>query len=114
MPTATATYLVEDGRTVTMDALIGDGQTGASVAFLGTEEIAAGPELRDVRLGDGSDVRGKVLVLSTTVVDIRPEHDKTSVNVILRGGHPEEFPIVQVATARPGGAVNYLTVVTFV
>ncbi len=114
MPTVTATYPVVDGSLVSVDVFIGDGQTGGSAVFLGEEEVASGAEVVDQALRDGAEIRGMVLVVSTTVVDIRPEHDHTSVRVILHGGLPDEFPIVQSATVRPGGAINYLTVVTFV
>ena len=56
----------------------------------------------------------RVIFQPSPGVDIRPEHDHTSVSVIHHGGLPDEFPIVQSATVRPGGAVNYLTVVTYV
>lgn len=114
MPTVTAKYPVKESERIMLDVIIGDGQAGGSAAFIGPEEKAAGPRIEGVNLGEGSDLRGKVLVVSSTVVDIRPEHDRTSVTVTLRGGYPDEFPIVQTATTTPSGAANYLTVVTFV
>lgn len=114
MPTMSVTYTVEPGRTVSFSARIGDGQTGGIAAFLGTEKVADGPEVEQHDLGEGEDLRGGVLVVSTTVVDVRPEHDRTSCVVELAGGHPDRMPIVQAQTAPTGGAVNYLTVIRFV
>jgi hypothetical protein len=114
MPTASVTYIVEDGRAVSLSVRIGDGQAGGSAAFLGTHKVAEGPEIEDHELGEGGHLRGRVLVVSTTVVDIRAEHDRTSAFVELRGGHPETMPVIQAQTAPTGGAVNYLTVVRFI
>lgn len=111
MPTTTTEYRVADAEAVLLDVWIGDAQAGGSVAYLGTRRVAAGRTIRDRELGPGEELRGRVLVVSTTVVDVQPSHDRTSVTVRLRGGTPAELPIVQSSSAAPGGAVNYLTVV---
>lgn len=114
MPTVTARYVVIDDGDVRLSVTIGDAQTGSSAAHLGRDLFAPGPDIQDVIVGQGAEIRGKVLVISTIVVDIRPEHDRSSVTVTLRGGHPEVFPLVQAATSSTGGAIPYLTVVSFV
>ena len=114
MPTSITTYPVTDGQPVTLDVTIGDGQAGGSSAYVGSTEAARGDRIEGVLLGSGDDLRGQTLVVSTTVVDVRPEHDHTSVAVLLKGGLPPEFPVVQAEGAIPGGSVNYLTVVRFV
>lgn len=114
MPTTSVVYQV-DPDPVMVDVVIGDGQTGGSAVFLGEDRVAqGGREMRGINLGPGDRLRGAVMVVSTTVVDIRPEHDRASTLVRLHGGFPDPMPVVQTATARPGGAVNFLTVIRFV
>lgn len=114
MPTVTTTYPVVDDREVTLSVTIGDAQAGGSSVFLGSTEKANGNPIPPTSLGLGSEVRGQTVVVSTTVVDVRPEHDHTSVTVTLAGGLPPEFPIHQAENTQPGGAVSYLTVVRLV
>jgi len=61
----------------------------------------------------GNPLRGKVLLVSTTVFDVQQATDRVSVRVDLTGGLPPDFPLVQASTAQ-GAPVNFLTVVTFV
>lgn len=114
MPTTVVSYHIRERQHVRLDVLIGDGQAGGSAAYLGTECIHPGPEITDLLLGAGDELHGQVLVVSSTVVDVRPEHDRTSVQVVLRGGDPIRMPVEQWAEASRSGAVNYLTVVRFV
>ena len=114
MPTATRTYSAADDQTVTVDVLIGDGQSGGSAVYLGADMLTGGPPVDALVVGTGRDIRGRFLTVSTTVVDIRPEHDNTSVTVTMKGGDPAELHVHQAAVTAPGGSVNYLTVVKFV
>lgn len=114
MPTVTLQYHVQAGVDITLDAIIGDGQAGGHAAFLGTVPVAQAPQQIHANLGDGADLVGRVLVVSSVAVDIQPVSDHVSVVVQLEGGHPSPLPIVQGADATPGGSVSFLTVVTFV
>lgn len=114
MPTTVVSYHIREHQHVRLDVLIGDGQAGGSAAYLGTLCVHPGPDISDLLLGTGDELIGVALVVSSTVVDVRPEHDRTSVQVVLRGGDPIRMPIEQSAEANRSGAVNYLTVVRFV
>jgi len=114
IPRKAVQYEVLDGRPITFSVLVGEQQSGGSVAYLGTALAAQGLEIHDHELGDGAALRGRVLVVSTAVVDVRPEHDRTSVVVRVRGGSPDALDVMQSQETTPGGAVNYLTVVRFV
>jgi hypothetical protein len=112
MPTQVADHEVRDSVPVFLTILIGEGQMGFSTVFLDQEKQAARREVRRLPLGDGAEARGKVLVVSTTVVDIRGEHDRTSVTVQLSDGIEQELR--QSEDAHESGVVNYLTVIRFV
>jgi hypothetical protein len=115
MPTVTQDYFVRLHEIVTLDATIGDGQGGGHSVFLGENLIAQGAmELRDVAVGMGSDIVNKVLVVSSTAVDVQTAHDRVSVEVVLRGGIPGVLPIAQTTDVDPGGNETFLTVITFV
>ena len=115
MPTVAQDYRVLPHETVTLDAMIGDGQGGGHSVFLGEELIAQGAsELRNVTVGVGSAIANKVLVVASTAVDVQSAHDNVSVEVVLRGGVPSVQPIEQTTMVEPGGNESFLTVITFV
>jgi hypothetical protein len=115
MPTVAQDYHVLPHEIVTVDATIGDGQAGGHSMFLGDNLIAEGAmELRNVVLGVGSAIANKVLVVSSTAVDVQAAHDNVSVEVVLRGGVPAVQPIEQTTMVEPGGTESFLTVITFV
>ena len=115
MPTVAQDYRVLPHETVTLDATIGDGQAGGHSVFLGEELIAQGAiELHNVTVGVGSAIANKVLVVSSTAVDVQASHDNVSVEVVLRGGVPDVQPIEQTTMVEPGGTESFLTVITFV
>ncbi len=112
MPTITGSYAVRGGEPVFVTVLIGDGQEGVSTIFLDQEKISSRVAVSRLPLGDGADLAGRTLVVSSTVVDIRNEHDHTSVTVVLANGRERRFP--QSEDAQPSGVVNYLTVINLV
>jgi hypothetical protein len=114
VPTVTQVYHVLPGAPVSLDVQIGDAQAGGHGVFLAGQLKAQGElVLKDVALGTGETLVGKVLVVSSVAVDIQPAHDHVSVQAVLRGGFPSPHTIVQAADAEPNGNVGFLTVVTF-
>jgi hypothetical protein len=112
VPTRVDDHPVTAGEDVYLTVLIGEGQSGVSTVFLDESKRAARTEVRRLLLGTGTELRGHVLVVSTTVVDIQQAHDRTSVTVVLGNGHERRY--AQQADATPSGVVNYLNVITFV
>jgi len=112
MPTRVDDYEVRDGDDVFLTVRVGEGQLGFSTAFVGEEKKTSRRDVSRVPLGAAAELRGKVLVVSTTVVDIQKEHDRTSVTVVLGNGSEAEYP--QSEDAHESGVVNYLNVVSFV
>jgi hypothetical protein len=103
-------YPVKDSD-VSLRVTIGEAQAGATSVFLGRDQMAGGPQAW--ALGAGTALRGKILVVSTVVVDVRPETDRTSVTLQLKNGDSESS-WTDTENAPTGGAVPYLFVVSFV
>lgn len=110
MPTITGTFAVTEGTNVRLSVVSGEGQLGHSTVFLGPKKVCSRQEVVDVDLGDGATLRGQVLVISTLVVDLNTQHDRTSVTVALREP-PKAFTQSEDATST--GTVSYLAVITF-
>lgn len=111
MPTHVDTYTVQDGETVFLTLQIGEGQPGYSTVMIGSEKKASRKVIKDLELGDGADLRGKVLITATTVVDLQQDHDRTSVTIKLTDGH--DLSKRKSQKADPSGVVVYLFVITF-
>lgn len=112
MPTSIGTYPVLDELEVRLEVEVGDGEQGESSASIGCVAVGAGNPIC-ASVGRGRELRGQMLVVSTTVIDRQPEADWTSVRVRLRSGAVRR-EYVQRQIAETGGVVSYLTVITFV
>jgi hypothetical protein len=91
---------------------VGEGQPGVTTVFFDHEKKASRQKVSRLPLGDGAEIRGKILVVSTTVVDLLKEHDRTSVTLVLANGTEQKFPDSEEAT--DSGLVNYLFAIRLV
>ena len=115
MPTVVAKYPVQNGQPVLLDVLIGDLQPGGSSVFVGEHNVITQEgDIVDHMLGNGEDLRGKALVVSTVVLDRNPSTDLTSTVVLLDGGTHPHTDIPQSDNPGPNGTSSFLTVVRFV
>ena len=112
MPIHIDTYAVQDGETVFLTLHIGEGQSGHSTVMIGSEKKASRKEITDLELGDGADLRRKVLITTTTVVDLQRDHDHTSVTLELTDGN--SLVKEQSQDADASGVVVYVFIITFV
>ncbi len=113
MPTEIIRYDVAESGSVRLDVTIGDGQQGHCTVLLGEQQIAAGPVIADLPVGEAAALRGSKLVVSALVRDVRPETDWTSATLGLRGGVQAQEHI-QRALSQGAPAVSYVYVVEFV
>lgn len=84
---------------ITLKIEIGYGQNAASIVYLDGKRIEGplneGAFERSFEVNLGKIRSGQKLTVSTTVLDIMPETDKTSVTVSLLGGKSDiEFPVL--------------------
>jgi|GEM_PF-4889047 len=118
MPSRFEKYTVTDDSSIVLDVLIGEAQPGGTTVFLGTNEIAhtepgkSGMNVKGLDLGKGANLRGKLLAISTDVLDLR-ETDKASVTIVLHDG-PVETNVTQSKDGSPFTSVNFLTVIEFI
>ncbi|HEY6359479.1 MAG TPA: hypothetical protein VIX63_00175 [Vicinamibacterales bacterium] len=78
-------YRVADGE-VRLAVSIGEGQTGLVSVFLGGVKISRSPAPIDLRVGEGSEIRDKLLEVRTIVNDVNSQTNKMSVTYQLTGG----------------------------
>ena len=109
--TDTNFYAVVPGQQVTIEVEIGDGQAGGTALLLNGVPhpfTAPGPEPLT-----GSDLTNSVLHANTTVNDINPHSNNTSVTYTLRGGVTDvSFPYA-VDVSADKGAARYLIAFIF-
>ena len=83
----TETYRVRDDAKVALRVAIGEAQGGGwMVAWDADTLIAKGSEPDPIDLGPGSELRGRVLQVAVTAVDIRSETNRLSRTLTLDGG----------------------------
>lgn len=82
-----AKYTVSNSdNPVLLTVTLGNGQSGASRAQLQEAVIFPGPEIDSGRIGTNKELRGKVLVIRTTVKDVSPHTNDLIVTYELTGG----------------------------
>ena len=100
-------YKVKRRKPVTQSIIIGDGQVGGSEVMWKDQSLASG-KVEDVSVGeDGDDLRDTELECTTTVRDVNPGTNNTSVTYRLFGGEPSPMEIVKHAVSQPGGRAVY-------
>lgn len=99
-------YLLKAGP-VTLDVDVGEGQRGYVEVQLNGRLIQSGPGISQLRLGDGSDLRGGRLRVTSTVTDTNPQTNRTNVTYRLSGGQRDTSYISSHEVDRPGGTVDY-------
>lgn len=100
-------YKVKPGTPVTLSIIIGDGQVGGSEVMWKDRSLASG-KVVDVPVGEnGDDLRDTELECTTTVRDVNPATNNTSVTYRLAGGEPSPREFLKHATTQPGGRAVY-------
>jgi hypothetical protein len=79
-------YPVVSAQEVRLSVSIGEGQTGLVSVFLGGTRISRTPAPIDLLVGNGSQVRDKLLEVRTIVNDVNNQTNKMSVTYQLTGG----------------------------
>jgi hypothetical protein len=94
----------------TLSVTIGDGQAGGTAVMLDGKLVQAGGVMKNVPLGNGKDLKNKELGCTTTVEDINPNTNRTSVTYTLQlGTAKKEFPYEITVSAGGGRAVYLVT-----
>ena len=107
----TAFYSVKPNTPVSLSVTIGDGQVGGSAVTLSGALVGSGEEIRDLRIGkQGQDLRNASIECTTTVKDVNPATNRTSVTYALRGGKEDRDFTYDVTVSEAGGRAVYLVI----
>ena len=107
-------YPVKPNTPIFFEARIGDGQVGGTALRLNGSSIPINPGGRTQIGQDGQDLRKSVLQCLTTVKDISPNTNNTSVEHELTGGlETEVFPYAIKVKKDKGIARYFITYVLF-
>jgi hypothetical protein len=102
-------YAVVDDATVSLSVTIGQGALGSTLVILDGSHLVAGTGVQNFSLGLGRDIRGKTLVITSSMVAINA---LTSNTVSLTGGASAQSWSDQ-HHASAGDNVVYVCVVQF-
>ena len=102
-------YAVMPNTPVTLSVKIGDGQVGGTAVNLNGAPVGSGAPITNLRIGaPGQDLRGGDIDCTTTVRDVNPATNHTSVTYRLRGGKEDrDFPY-EITVNDAGGRAVYL------
>ncbi|PYO83085.1 MAG: hypothetical protein DMD65_06815 [Gemmatimonadetes bacterium] len=84
---------------ITVTVVVGNGQRGNTLVAVGSEELANGPNITNLVIGNGSDVAGKALTLLTTVSQTNTSTPDAVVTYRVRGGAQDRDYQLQEAFA---------------
>ena len=80
-------YEVIDSNEVIVSIVIGEEQAGWTAIFLDDEYKTEGQtKIENYSLGEGSQLKSRVLKIDTTVIDKNPRTNRTAVTYFLTGG----------------------------
>ncbi len=102
-------YSVVDGSVVYLSVTIGQAAIGSTLVILDGSHIVAGTGVQNFSLGDGATLRGRVMVITSSMV---ATNILTSNTVGLAGGASAQSWTDQ-HSASPGDNVVYVSVVQF-
>jgi hypothetical protein len=107
----TATYTVTPGKPVTLSVTIGDGQVGGTSVSLSGVLVESGGEIRNLRIGaEGQDLRNASIECTTTVKDVNPATNHTTVTYAISGGTEDREFTYDVTVSQAGGRAVYLVI----
>ncbi len=106
------TYQVIPSNQVKLTVLIGDGQKGMPVISIGNKIKAIG-EVTQLLLGSGAELIGMELRIRTTVNDVNPKTNHTSITYVLEGGEEINLTINSGEVLDKGGSLFYNDSFTF-
>lgn len=71
---------------VTITVEVGNGQKGHNTVYIDSDKRVSGSKITGEPLGNGAELRGKEIRVSSTVTDTNQNTNRTSVTYTLKGG----------------------------
>lgn len=95
-------------KPATLSVTIGNGNVGGTAIMLDGRLVQASENIKNFVLGKGKDLRGKEIACTTTVQDMNPNTNRTSVTYTLRfGDSAKDFPY-ELTVSEAGGRAIYI------
>ena len=101
-------YLVRSNQPIAIRVTVGDNQVGGTALRLNGSSIPFNPAGATPIGAPGQDLRGSVLHVVTTVKDVNPATNHTSVTHDLEGGVSDETFPYEVSVKKDKGIARYL------
>jgi len=95
-------------KSATLTVAIGDAQAGGTAVTVDGRVVQAGGNIKDVVLGKTKELRDKEVGCTTTVQDMNPNTNRTSVTYTLRFGDAAQVFPYEVTVSQAGGRAVYL------
>jgi hypothetical protein len=106
-------YAVVNAQDVRLSVSIGEGQTGLVSVFLGGTRVSRTPAPIDLLVGNGSQIRDKLLEVRTIVNDVNNQTNKMSVTYQLIGGVAPLELVSKGEVARENEPLDFTAVFAF-
>jgi len=107
-------YRVGAESDVSVRVAIGDAQLGGWAIGFGTDNVQKGSEADPVPVGVGKDIKGRILQIIATAVDVRPETNRLSATVTVSGGPDGDIKLPHsFADGGNGDSAIFTTLVGF-
>jgi len=91
---------------VILSVKIGNAQIGSSLVKLDNKEISRG-EIKDLIIGNGSDIIGKTLSIKTVITDVSDKTNVLTVQYTLKGGETDKNYDLKDEVSEEGDSVIF-------
>ena len=98
---------------INLTIVIGKGQPGSSRVRLGDDVVGDG-EVKDLLIGNGDNIKNKILKITTVVDDFQINTNETCVEYLLTGGKESKKYYLEATVDVDGDRVNYFTEIKFI
>jgi len=99
-------------RTITLTIIIGDAQLGSSLVLLEGQELGRG-EIKNMEIGRGADIVGKILKVKSIVTDVNDNTNRMSIIYQLRGGQDDKSYSLEDIVSEDGDSTIFRAKVEF-
>ncbi len=104
-------HAVKPSTPLMLSVKIGDDQEGGTVVTLNGQMVGSGDDIKNLRIGaPNQDLRNSSISCTTTVKDVNPATNHTSVTYALLGGKQDREFTYDVTVSEAGGRAVYLVV----
>jgi len=113
MATKLETSYPVNSNDVYLTVIIGEAQLGSSSVTLDSEILCTG-EIKDLKIGNGNDIKGKMLRVKSIVSDINDNTNRTSIIYRFKGGKADTEYLLEETVSQDGDSIIYRAYIKFI